>query len=298
MDNNILVVGSIALDSLKTIKGERNNLIGGSSTYFSISASKYALVYIVGIVGEDFPQSGWDLYSENNIDITNIQAVKGKTFSWGGKYNSDYTNRETLFTNLGVFEKFYPKINSNALKSKYIFLGNIQPELQIQVKNQVSQDSVIILDTMNLWIGNNYAALIDAISDIDIFMLNDEEAQQLTGMKAIGDAGDKLLDLGPKTIIIKQGSKGSTLFHNNDKVNIPTIPNVDVFDPTGAGDSFAGGFVGYLAKHNNSNYIDAMIHGTAIASFTVSGFGLEGLLNATNSQILQRIDLLKGVYYG
>tara|TARA_Y100001970_G_scaffold58371_1_gene74097 strand:- start:879 stop:1772 length:894 start_codon:yes stop_codon:yes gene_type:complete len=292
MDNTILAVGSIALDSLQTPNGNRSGLVGGSATYFSIAASRYTTVNAVGVVGSDFPQIGWDLFSQHNINTENVQVVNGKTFSWGGKYNEDYSTRETQFTDLGVFETFSPTISSG-VNSKYVFLGNIQPGLQSLVKRQVATDAILVLDTMNLWIDNNLKEVLDVISDIDIFLLNDEEALLLTKERSLRVAGEKLLTMGPKTVIIKQGAHGSTMFNNNQCIYVPSVPNINVLDPTGAGDSFAGGFVGYLAKHNDDDYFNAIIHGTAIASFTVSGFGVEGLVESVSSNIVDRVNLIK-----
>ena len=292
MDNTILAVGSIALDSLQTPNGNRSGLVGGSATYFSIAASRYTTVNAVGVVGSDFPQIGWDLFSQHNINTENVQVVNGKTFSWGGKYNEDYSTRETQFTDLGVFETFSPTISSG-VNSKYVFLGNIQPGLQSLVKRQVATDTILVLDTMNLWIDNNLKEVLEVISDIDVFLLNDEEALLLTKERSLRVAGEKLLTMGPKTVIIKQGAHGSTMFNNNQCIYVPSVPNINVLDPTGAGDSFAGGFVGYLAKHNDDDYFNAIIHGTAIASFTVSGFGVEGLVESVSSNIVDRVNLIK-----
>ena len=292
MDNTILAVGSIALDSLQTPNGNRSGLVGGSATYFSIAASRYTTVNAVGVVGSDFPQIGWDLFSQHKINTENVQVVNGKTFSWGGKYNEDYSARETQFTDLGVFETFSPTISSG-VNSKYVFLGNIQPSLQSLVKRQVATDTILVLDTMNLWIDNNLKEVLEVISDIDVFLLNDEEALLLTKQNSLKAAGEKLLTMGPKTVIIKQGAHGSTMFNNNQCIYVPSVPNITVLDPTGAGDSFAGGFVGYLAKHNNDDFFNAIIHGTAIASFTVSGFGVEGLVGSASSNITDRVNLIK-----
>ena len=295
MDNNILAVGSIAIDSIKTIKGNQNNLIGGSASYFSLSASKFAKVRVVGVVGDDFPKDGWEMFENNNIDVSNIQIKHGKTFTWGGEYSVDYSSRETLYTNLGVFEGFSPLINSVGLQSKYIFLGNIQPYLQLQVKNQIKKNSFIICDTMNLWIDNNYEELLNVISNIDVFMLNEEEAKQLTNMDTVSSAGNHLLRYGPKAIIVKMGEDGAILFDGNNEILIPSVPNITVCDPTGAGDSFAGGFVGYISKHGVGDLVGAVINGTAIASFAVEGFGLSELKKATQNKINSRIKLLRSV---
>ena len=289
----ILAVGSIALDSLETIEGNRTEIIGGSSTYFGLAAKLFAPVSLVGVVGDDFPQEGWDLLSNTNIDVKNIQIQPGTTFRWGGRYNNDYSHRETLFTNLGVFEKFQPSILENYKKADFLFLGNIQPDLQLNVASQMESVKTIVCDTMNLWIDLCPDKLWDVLKKVDIFLLNDEEAIQLTGKKNLSEAANQLLQSGPSVVIIKQGANGALLTYDDVSVQIPVFPIKSLIDPTGAGDSFAGGFIGHLVNSGSNNLIEAVITGAAIASFTVSGFGVEGLLEANIDSLQNRKNIIR-----
>lgn len=289
----ILAVGSIALDSLETIEGNRTEIIGGSSTYFGLAAKLFAPVSLVGVVGDDFPQEGWDLLSNTNIDVKNIQIQPGTTFRWGGRYNNDYSHRETLFTNLGVFEKFQPSILENYKKADFLFLGNIQPDLQLNVANQMESVKTIVCDTMNLWIDLCPDKLWDVLKKVDIFLLNDEEAIQLTGKKNLSEAANQLLQSGPSVVIIKQGANGALLTYDDVSVQIPVFPIKSLIDPTGAGDSFAGGFIGHLVTSGTNDLIEAVITGAAIASFTVSGFGVEGLLEANIDSLQKRKNIIR-----
>ena len=291
---NISVVGSIALDSLKTSKGNRDELLGGSATYFAIAASKFTSVEVIGIVGDDFPKQYWDIFNSKNINSKNIIEKNGKTFRWGGEYNLDYSSRETLFTELGVFEHFKPNIASSSTNNGILFLANIQPSLQLDVLNQMKDNvSLVISDTMNLWIDLDLDGLYEVIKNSDIFLLNDEEAIQLTKSQDLIEAGKLLLDYGPSTVIIKMGSKGALLLTNNDVIEIPCIPNIDVFDPTGAGDSFAGGLIGYMSKYGIDDMQSAILYATSIASFTVAGFGIDEIINLNLEQIESRVEILK-----
>ena len=289
----ILAVGSIALDSLETIEGNRTEIIGGSSTYFGLAAKLFAPVSLVGVVGDDFPQEGWDLLSNTNIDVKNIQIQPGTTFRWGGRYNNDYSHRETLFTNLGVFEKFQPSILENYKKADFLFLGNIQPDLQLNVANQMESVKTIVCDTMNLWIDLCPDKLWDVLKRVDIFLLNDEEAVQLTAKKNLSEAANQLLQSGPRVVVIKQGANGALLTYDDVSVQIPVFPIKSLIDPTGAGDSFAGGFIGHLVNSGSNDLIEAVITGAAIASFTVSGFGVEGLLEANIDSIQNRKNIIR-----
>ena len=289
----ILAVGSIALDSLETIEGNRTEIIGGSSTYFGLAAKLFAPVSLVGVVGDDFPQEGWDLLSNTNIDVKNIQIQPGTTFRWGGRYNNDYSHRETLFTNLGVFEKFQPSILDNYKKADFLFLGNIQPDLQLNVASQMESVKTIVCDTMNLWIDLCPDKLWDVLKKVDIFLLNDEEAIQLTGKKNLSEAANQLLQSGPSVVIIKQGANGALLTYDDVSVQIPVFPIKSLIDPTGAGDSFAGGFIGHLVNSGSNDLIEAVIAGAAIASFTVSGFGVEGLLEANIDSLQNRKNIIR-----
>ena len=287
--NSILAVGSIALDSIDTPNGKKNNILGGSATHFSLAASFFTNVKIVGVVGNDFPNKAWKLFESKKINLDNLTISNGKTFRWGGRYNNDYSKRDTIFTHLGVFEHFVPKINSTDLNSKFIFLGNIQPDLQLAVAEQVLSPKLIVTDTMNLWIDLNPKILIKVLKRSNIFLLNDEEAYQFTGEKKPEIAAKQLHKHGPETIIIKMGSKGSYLSSKNISAYIPAFLIDSVIDPTGAGDSFAGGFLGFLSNANNKpNIIDAVITGSAIASFCVEGFGVERLQSITINEINNR----------
>ena len=288
----ILAVGSIAFDTIYTPKGKREKILGGSSTYFSIAASHYSDVSLIGVVGNDFTKNEYNVFNSYNINMDSVEKCHGDTFSWGGEYNDDYSSRETLFTHLGVFENFKPKLFKN-YNSPILYLGNIQPELQIDVINKVENPHLIAADSMNLWIDLFPEQVIDLIKKVNIFMLNDEEARQLTGLKNLYKISDILLSYGPNIVIIKQGSKGSLLAYADQKINISVVPDVLVYDPTGAGDSFAGGLLGYISKYGIDNPIDAVIHGTAVASFTVSGFGIENLCTMNNNNLKNKIKEIK-----
>ena len=290
----ILAVGSIAYDSIQTPKGNRERILGGSCTYFSVAASSYTTVDIIGIVGKDFDTESWNIFKKYNINTKNVEIADGTTFSWGGIYNNDYSKRDTLFTELGVFENFIPNIDSN-IKNPILYLGNIQPQLQLDVISKVKTPYLIAADSMNLWIDLFPDKVKELISKVDLFMLNDEEAQQLTNKTNLEDIADDLLNLGPKIIIIKKGGKGSLLAYKNKKINIPVVPNTPLYDPTGAGDSFAGGVLGYISNHGLENPEDAVIHGTAVASYTVSGFGLENLYKLREDDLNKKIQQIKGL---
>jgi sugar/nucleoside kinase (ribokinase family) len=290
---SIIAVGSIALDTLETIEGNRTEILGGSATYFGLAANLFSPLCLVGVVGEDFPQEGWDLFSSKNIDTNNIQKESGKTFRWGGRYSDDYSARDTLFTELGVFDKFQPTILDAYKTTQYLFLGNIQPELQLSVTAQMDEVQTVVCDTMNLWINLCPERLWDVVKSVDIFLLNDEEAIQFTHKTDIYDAANQLLEKGPSVIVIKQGSSGALLAYRDVRVHIPVFPIDKLIDPTGAGDSFAGGFIGHLVNHKNDDFVEAVITGSAVASFTVSGFGVDGLLEANMDSIQKRKDIIR-----
>ena len=293
---NISVVGSIALDSLKTSKGNRENLLGGSATYFSIAASKFSPVEVIGIVGNDFPEEYWEILNSDNIYSQNIIEENGKTFRWGGEYNYDYSHRETLFTELGVFEHFKPNIVSSSTKNGILFLANIQPSLQLEVLMQMKDNvSLVVSDTMNLWIDLDIDGLNQVIKHSDIFLLNDEEAIQLTKNDDLHEAGKILMSQGPSIVIIKMGGKGSLFFSSNNIIKIPSVPNIEVFDPTGAGDSFAGGLIGYMQKYGAEDMISAMLYASAIASYTVSGFGIDKIINLNLDELEPRVQILRNL---
>jgi len=290
--NEILAVGSIAFDTIYSPNGNREKILGGSSTYFSIAASRYSQVSLIGVVGNDFKDKEWELFKSYNINMDSVAVSNGDTFNWGGEYNHDYSRRDTLFTNLGVFEDFKPQVNTN-YNNPILYLGNIQPDLQFDVIDKISNPYLIAADSMNLWIDLFPNDVTKLISSVDIFLLNDEEAMQLTGMSDLEKISDLFLSYGPQIIIIKKGSKGSLLAYQNKKINISVVPNIKVLDPTGAGDSFAGGVLGYMAKYGIDDPINAVIHGTAIASYTVSGFGVENLCKISSSNLKNSIKLIE-----
>ena len=286
----ITAVGSIAFDTIKTPNGSRERLLGGSATYFGIATSYYTKTNLIGVVGTDFTDNEWNLFKKHNINTESVEIVDGTTFSWGGEYNHDYSERNTLFTELGVFEKFKPNI-LNHKKDSVLYLGNIQPELQFEVIDKVDSPHLIAADSMNLWIDLFPNDVWKLISKVNILFLNDEEALQLTN-KDVKQAADEFLSKGPDIVIIKMGGDGALLATKNKKVHISVVPNTPVIDPTGAGDSFAGGFLGYVAVHGMSNIVHAVKHGTAIASYTVSNFGVDNLSKIKNDDFKEKLSLI------
>ena len=289
-----LAVGSIALDTLETDARQQTDILGGSATFFAVAASLFAPVRLVGVVGSDYPEAGWRLFRERNVDVSDVQQVAGRTFRWGGRYSSDFSTRETLFTELGVFERFQPRINPVNRQSGIVYLGNIQPSLQLAVCREMAGAPTVISDTMNLWIDRYPQQLQEVLAKTDIFLINDEEAAQLTGHDDLDSAAGDLLDAGPATVIIKRGREGALLAAGDSRRHVPIFPEAVVVDPTGAGDSFAGGLVGHLARHGLAEMDRAVIVAAATASFTVEGFGLDGLLAATTAGIEQRADIIAG----
>ena len=263
----ILAVGSIALDTLETPRGNRQDILGGSATYFSISAGLLAPVKLVGVVGNDFPEEGWQLFRSRNINTDNILVEAGSTFRWGGKYSDDYSVRDTLFTELGVFEDFTPSIQEADRLSPLVFLGNIHPSLQKFVAKLTPLAEYIVTDTMNLWIDLFPEKLTEVLKLSTILLINHEEAEQFTGQSEIFKAASDLLSAGPEIVVIKKGADGAYLARGDSRYSIPVFPIKQVIDPTGAGDSFAGGFMGYLSQTSEPNFLEAVIVGPAMASF-------------------------------
>ena len=289
----ILAVGSIAIDTLETPNGNRKNLLGGSASYFSVAAGLLAPVKLIGVVGDDYPEKGWQMFKSRGINVDNVHVQSGKTFRWGGKYNNDYSSRDTLFTELGVFESFKPSVRTEDCSSPLIFLGNIQPDLQLKVANLTAGAEHVVGDTMNLWIDLFPKMLNKVLAVSTIFLINHEEAEQFTGESDISRAGRKLLAAGPKIVVIKRGAEGAYLVCENNEFFIPVFPVQKVLDPTGAGDSFAGGFMGYLSQTNKPDFLEAVLVGSAMASFCVEGFGLESLLKTTPSLLSGRVNAIK-----
>ena len=295
---DIIVVGSVAFDDIETVKGKREKLVGGSGTYFSLAASIFTNVHLVGVVGDNFPSSYFDMFNSRSISTKYLTRKSGNTFHWGGVYSDDFSSRETLFTELGVFEKFNPQIEENNIEEPILFLANIQPSLQKQIIQQVKNPSLIVLDTMNLWIDNNPEELIDVIKDCNILLINDEEILQLSRKDSLLEGGKELLKLGLDCVVIKKGGDGALIISKDVEENILAVPGVDMYDPTGAGDSFAGGFLGYIASNKTWNIKDAVITGSALASYTVAAFGIEGIKNLELNNVQKRIILINELMKG
>lgn len=294
---SVLVVGSVALDYLETPYGKLEQALGGSATFVSIASSYFSSdVRFVGIVGGDFPQEHVDYFESRGIKLDGLERVnEGKTFSWGGKYHDDMNTRDTLYTELGVFEHFNPKIPDAWKESDYVLLGNIHPDLQRSVLEQVKNPKLSVCDTMNLWINISYDSLIDTISKVDVLILNDEEARMLTRELNLIAAGKKMLEMGPSIVVIKKGEHGALLMTEDNMYVAPAIPLEMVKDPTGAGDSFAGGFIGWLEKtgdHSFENLKRAVVYGTVMASYCVEEFSIGGVKALGDNDIAKRAQSL------
>ena len=276
----ILVVGSVAFDSVETPFGQGTDILGGSATYFSTSASFFTGVQLVAVVGEDFPAEHRDFLASRNIDLSGLQVVPGRTFRWKGRYGYDLNEAQTLETQLNVFEGFQPNLPSNFRDAEVVFLANIDPELQLEVVRQVRRPRVIACDTMNFWIAGKREALVRTLREVDILIINEGETRQLANEPNLVKAARAILALGPHTLVVKRGEYGVLVFGEHNVFSIPAYPLEEVFDPTGAGDTFAGGFVGYLAATGNFSEAairKATVFGSVMASFTVEDFSLDRL---------------------
>jgi len=289
---SLTVVGSVAFDALETPFGERDKILGGAATHFSLSASFFSQVNAVGVVGGDFTDAEWDVFRRHAINTDDIEVVPdGKTFFWRGRYDYDMNTAHTLDTQLNVFETFEPKLSERSKSSKFLFLANILPMLQKQVREQCCSAQFVAMDTMNFWISSMKDAVIDTIKVVDCIIINDAEARQLTDEPSIYKAAKKIMDYGLKAVVIKRGEYGATLFTNDGYFVVPAYPLESVFDPTGAGDTFAGGFMGYLAAHDKVDddiLRRAMIYGSVMASFNVEKFGTERVDALEYDEINQR----------
>jgi sugar/nucleoside kinase (ribokinase family) len=287
----ILVVGSVALDSVKTPFGSREEVLGGSATYFSIAASYFTHVSMVAVIGEDFPEAYISFLQKKGIDISGLQRQKGKTFRWRGEYSMDLNSRTTLETQLNVFADFSPQLIGAHRSCKYLFLGNIDPDLQRLVLEQMERPRLVACDTMNYWIENKHEALLKTLAVIDLLVINDGEAKQLAGETNLIRAARRILDWGPKVLVVKRGEYGALMFHANSVFGVPAFPVEDVMDPTGAGDSFAGGLMGYLANvdaWHDAALRKAVVYGSVMASFNVTEFGPRQLGDLTYTEIESR----------
>ncbi len=293
-DRSLLVVGSVAVDDIDGPFGPQRDLLGGSASFISVAASYFTRnVGLVAVVGEDFDQEHLDYFRSRGIDISGVERRPGKTFRWAGRYADDLSSRETLDTQLGVFAEFRPHMEEHHRASDLVFLGNIDPVLQREVVEQARRPMLIAADTMNFWIGGHRAALVNTLSHVHTLLINDEEARQLAGEHNLVKAAAGVRRMGPHSVVIKRGDSGALLFHDEGVFAAPALPLDDVRDPTGAGDSFAGGFMGYLAyagRFDPASVRAAMIYGSVMASFTVEQFSLDGLRNLTPAMIQQRFD--------
>lgn len=291
----ILAVGTVAFDSIETPFGKTERILGGAATYIGLSASVFnADVDLISVVGGDFPKEYFNLLTSRNINIEGIEVIpEHKTFFWSGKYHNDLNCRDTLCTELNVLENFEPKLPEHCKNNEILILGNLHPHVQLSVLNRMNcRPKLVILDTMNFWIHHTKDLLMDVISHSDVITINDEEARELSGEYSLPKAAQKIQKMGPKFVIIKKGEHGALLFGDHQVFAIPALPLEDVFDPTGAGDSFAGGFAAHLATTNSisfENMKTAIIVGSAMASFTVEKFGTERLLEVSPNILKKRI---------
>ncbi|HEX6106417.1 MAG TPA: PfkB family carbohydrate kinase [Gemmatimonadales bacterium] len=289
---SLLVVGSIALDSIFTPFGETADALGGSAIYFSVAGSLLHPVKVVGVVGSDYPSHELQRLAPRGIDWSGVEQADGESFRWKGKYSYDLQSRETLETRLGVFADFQPKLPDGFRGSEYLFLGNIDPELQLGVLSQIERPRLVVCDTMNYWIQGKKAALMELLGRVDVLMVNDSEARELSGDWNIHRAGRWILRQGPRRVVIKQGEYGALLIEPKRTFYVPAFPLETVFDPTGAGDAFAGGFMAYLARTgelSEENIRRAMVYGAAMGSYAVEQFGIRGFEQITLSDVEARV---------
>ncbi len=294
---SLLVVGSVAFDAVETPFGKCEKMLGGSGSHFSISASFFTDVSIVGVVGGDFTEEDGAIFKDHNINTRDLERIPdGQTFRWAGRYEYDLNVAHTLDTQLNVFADFKPKLSEESKKSRLLFLGNIQPDLQREVREQMPDAELVALDTMNLWIDITRDSLLKTIAGVDVVIINDAEARQLTQIPNVIKAAREILTWGPRALIVKRGEYGAALFTKDNYFAIPAYPLEAVFDPTGAGDTFAGGFMGYLAsqeKLDEGAMRRAMIFGSVMASFNVEEFGTNRVRRLTHDEINQRFKAFK-----
>ena len=298
--SKLVIVGTVAFDAIETPFGKTDKILGGAATYIGLAASQFKVDgAIVSIVGGDFPKEDLKMLEENGMDISALEVVEnGKTFFWSGKYHNDMNTRDTLITDLNVLADFNPKVPENYRDAEVVMLGNLHPLVQLGVIEQMDSPKLIVLDTMNFWMDSALEELMRVIAKVDVITINDEEARQLSGEYSLVKAAHKIMEMGPKYVVIKKGEHGALLFSDDDVFFAPAMPLREVFDPTGAGDTFAGGFTGYLARtgdYSYDNMKNAIINGSALSSFCVEKFGPERLLNLTNKEVHQRIQQFKSL---
>lgn len=293
--NKLLIVGTVAFDAIETPFGKTDKILGGAATFIGLSASFFDVdAAIVSVVGDDFPQEYLDLLTDRNIDISGIEIVKGgKTFFWSGRYHNDLNSRDTLETQLNVLADFQPKVPADFQNADVVMLGNLHPMVQISVLDQMTEKpKLVVLDTMNFWMDCALPELHEVMKRVDVITINDEEARQLSGEYSLVRAAAKIHQMGPKYVVIKKGEHGALLFQGKDVFFAPALPLEEVFDPTGAGDTFAGGFSGYIAQSENisfENMKNGIIYGSNLASFCVEKFGTERMLKLDKYDVFDRL---------
>ena len=289
--SQMLVVGSVAFDTLH-IRGESHQkILGGAAVYAALAASHFAPVQLVGVVGRDFPDSAISLLRSHKVDLAGLEVVDGETFHWEGRYADDLASRETIRTDLNVFANFSPKIPTGFRNAPYVMLGNIDPLLQMQVLDQIERPKLVIADTMNFWIDIKRPELVELLKRVDVLVVNDEEARQLSKVNNLVKAAGVMQDMGPRTVVIKKGEHGAMLFHGEELFCLPALPLLDVADPTGAGDTFAGAMLGYLAGKDDISgpaLRNAVVCGSVVASFCVAGVGPSRLAAVTKDDVRER----------
>ncbi|HEX8270412.1 MAG TPA: PfkB family carbohydrate kinase [Flavobacterium sp.] len=299
--NKLLIVGTVAFDAIETPFGKTDKILGGAATYIGLSASFFDLQSaIVSVVGDDFPQEHLDLLTSKNIDITGLEIVKGgKTFFWSGRYHNDLNSRDTLVTELNTLADFQPKVPQNFKNADVVMLGNLHPLVQSSVLDQMeAQPKLVVLDTMNFWMDCALTELLDVIKRVDVITINDEEARQLSGEYSLVKAAAKIHTMGPEYVVIKKGEHGALLFHNKEVFFAPALPLEEVFDPTGAGDTFAGGFAGFITQSENvsfDNMKNAIIYGSNLASFCVEKFGTDRMVALDKEEVRSRLKQFKAL---
>ena len=295
---SLLVVGTVAIDSVKTPFGVAESVLGGSATYFSVAASYFTSVRLVAVIGEDFPETHMEIFKKHKINTEGLETLPGKTFRWSGSYGFDLGSATTLETQLNVLLDFNPKLGDEAASRPFIFLANVDPDLQLSVIDQVNSPKLIALDSMNFWIENKKESLAEAIKKVNLVIINEAEAREFAGVASLMKAAKEIMKMGPDAVIIKQGEYGAMAVYGDEVFSAPAYPLEDVFDPTGAGDTFAGGVMGYLANRGEitgDTIRQAMIVGSALASYNVESFSLERLSSIGFDDIVNRYNEIKRI---
>ncbi|GER58565.1 PfkB family carbohydrate kinase [Patiriisocius marinus] len=298
--SKLVIVGTVAFDAIETPFGKTDKILGGAATYIGLSASNFDVDgAIVSVVGGDFPQEYIDMLSSKKMDVEGLEIVTdGKTFFWSGKYHNDMNTRDTLITELNVLETFNPVVPQAYKDAEVVMLGNLHPMVQMGVINQMNDPKLVVLDTMNFWMDIALDDLKKVIAKVDVITINDEEARQLSGEYSLVNASKKIMEMGPQYVVIKKGEHGALIFHKDEMFYAPALPLAEVFDPTGAGDTFAGGFTGYLAKSGDYSFENmkrAIVYGSCLASFCVEKFGTERMQDLNDTEVRERLEQFKSL---